>query len=141
MDNGEPQTVPRKFVGDLQSSDADAQPTKSPDTIGRYPIIKILGTLVTETALVTVEPAGTKVGRVQVTTNVSTLPEAIAALAVSVKPTGGRKAAVKLSGSLAAGTMLKLLAVSVPVGVSKFSASVKTTPEAGSGPRLLRVIS
>jgi hypothetical protein len=94
--------------------------------------------LVTETALVTVEPAGTEVGIVHVTTNESVLPEAIAALAVSVKI---GPPAVKLSGSLAAGTMLKLLAVNVPVGVSKFSASVKTTPEAGSGPRLLRVIS
>jgi hypothetical protein len=94
--------------------------------------------LVTDAGLVTVEPAGTVAGIWAVTTNVSTLPEAIAALAVSVKI---GPPAVKLSGSLAAGAMLKLLGANVPLGVEKLNRSVKTTPEAGSGPRLLRVTS
>jgi len=43
MDSGEPPRVTPKFEGDLQSTSADASPTKVPAAIGRYSIIKLLG--------------------------------------------------------------------------------------------------
>src|ERR1700693_4920269 len=43
MDHGDPLTTTRKFVGDLQSSAADAAPPGLPERIGRYRIEKLLG--------------------------------------------------------------------------------------------------